>query len=126
MTTESFSNKLKKLLDEKNLSPKDLSTLTGIKESIIHALIAGKYSPYIDERVRIAKILNVGIERLYEQDDSKPWASREYFKIKYRELKELATSIVDKIENDGVELSKENMNVLLDLLRLEIMYRYRM
>ena len=126
MTTESFSNKLKKLLDEKNLSPKDLSNLTGIKESIIHALIAGKYSPYIDERVLIAKILNVGIERLYEQDDSKPWASREYFKVKYRELKELATSIVDKIENDGVELSKENMNALLDLLRLEIMYRYRM
>lgn len=126
MTTESFSNKLKKLLDEKNLSPTDLSTLTGIKESIIHDLIAGKYSPYIDERVRIAKILNVGIERLYEQDDSKPWASRECFKVKYRELKELATSIVDKIENDGVELSKENMNALLDLLRLEIMYRYRM
>ena len=126
MTTESFSNQLKKLLDEKNLSPTDLSNLTGIKESIIHDWITGKYSAHLDERVRIAKILNVGIERLYEQDDSKPWASREYFKVKYRELKELATSIVDKIENDGVELSKENMNALLDLLRLEIMYRYRM
>ena len=126
MTTESFSNQLKKLLDEKNLSPTDLSNLTGIKESIIHDWITGKYSAHLDEQVRIAKVLNVGIERLYEKDDSKPWASREYFKVKYKELKELATSIVDKIENDRIALSKENVNTLLELLRLEIMYRYRM
>lgn len=38
----------------------------------------------------------------------------------------IATSIVDKIENDGIALSKGNVNTLLELLRLEIMYRYRM
>ena len=126
MIKEDFSKQLSNLLEERGLSQTDLSKLTGIKESIIHDWIAEKYLPHIDERVRIAKILNVGIERFYKEDDCMPWTGREYFKAKYQELKELATSIVDKIEDDGIALSKGNVNTLLELLRLEIMYRYRM
>ena len=122
MTKEDFSKQLSNLLEERGLSQTDLSKLTGIKESIIHDWIAEKYLPHM----RIAKILNVGIERFYKEDDCMPWTGREYFKAKYQELKELATSIVDKIENDRIALSKGNVNTLLELLRLEIMYRYRM
>lgn len=49
-----------------------------------------------------------------------------YLKDKYKELQELATSITDGIEDDGIALSKGDVNTLLELLRLEIMYRYRM
>lgn len=49
-----------------------------------------------------------------------------YLKDKYKELQELATSITDGIEDDGIQLSKGDVNTLLELLRLEIMYRYRM
>lgn len=50
----------------------------------------------------------------------------ECLKDKYKELQELATSIVDLVEYDGIQLSKGDVNTLLELLRLEIMYRYRM
>lgn len=52
--------------------------------------------------------------------------SGNYLKDKYKELQELVTSITDGIEDDGIELSKGDVNTLLELLRLEIMYRYRM
>ena len=50
----------------------------------------------------------------------------EYLKDKYKDLKELATDIVDLVEYDGIPLSKGDVNTLLELLRLEIEYRWRM
>ena len=47
-------------------------------------------------------------------------------KDKYKDLKELSTSIVDRMDDVGVGPSKGDVNTLLELLRLEIMYRYRM
>lgn len=155
MTKEDFSKHLSNLLEERGLSQTDLAKLTGIRASTISDWINGKYLPKQDKRLLIAKALDISPDRLYlGDDDGEPmiWEgggkmvfgpsgegtlslylnnnvtpkTGNYIKDKYVELKELATSIVDGIEDDGIGLSKGDVNVLLELLRLEIMYRYRM
>lgn len=154
MTKEDFSKHLSNLLEERGLSQADLAELTGIRASTISDWINGKYLPKQDKRLLIAKALDISPDRLYLGDDGEPmiWEgggkmvfgpsgegtlslylnnnekpkAGNYLKDKYSELQELATSITDGIEDDGIALSKGDMNTLLELLRLEIMYRYRM
>lgn len=126
MTKEEFGAHLQSLLESRGLSQKSLSRLTEIRESTISDWINGKYYPKQDKRLLIAKALNIPSDRLFALDEDDPLAEGDYRKDKYKELKELSTSIVDKMENDGIALSKGDVNTLLELLRLEIMYRYRM
>lgn len=126
MTKKEFGSHLLTLIDAYGFSQKDLSRLTGIRESTISDWINGKYYPKQDKRLLIAKALKISPTRLFALDEDEPLAEGDYRKDKYKELKELSTSIVDKMEDDGIALSKGDANTLLDLLRLEIMYRYRM
>lgn len=155
MTKEDFSKHLSNLLEERGLSQTDLAKLTGIRASTISDWINGKYLPKQDKRLLIARALDVSPDRLYlGDDDGEPmiWEGSgkmvfgpsgegalslylnnnvtpktgNYIKDKYVELKELATSITDGIEDDGIALSKGDVNTLLELLRLEIEYRWRM
>ena len=155
MTKEDFSKHLSNLLEERGLSQADLAELTGIRASTISDWINGKYLPKQDKRLLIAKALDISPDRLYlGDDDGEPmiWEgggkmvfgpsgegtlslylnnnvtpkTGNYIKDKYVELKELATSIADGIEDDGIALSKGDVNTLLELLRLEIEYRWRM
>lgn len=152
---QGFGEHLLSLLDERGLSQADLAKLTGIRASTISDWINGKYFPKQDKRLLIARALDVSPDRLYADDnDEKPmiWEgggkmvfgpsgegtlslylnnnvtpkTGNYIKDKYVELKELATSIADGIEDDGIALSKGDVNTLLELLRLEIEYRWRM
>ena len=152
---QGFGEHLLSLLKERGLSQADLAKLTGIRASTISEWINGKYLPKQDKRLLIAKALDISPDRLYLDDDDgepmiwegggkmvfgpsgegtlslylnnneKPKAGN-YIKDKYVELKELATSITDGIEDDGIALSKGDLNTLLELLRLEIEYRWRM
>lgn len=155
MTKKEFGDHLLTLIDAYGFSQKDLSRLTGIRESTISDWINGKYLPKQDKRLLIAKALDISPDRLYlGDDDGEPmiWEgggkmvfgpsgegtlslylnnnvtpkTGNYIKDKYVELKELATSITDGIEDDGIALSKGDVNTLLELLRLEIEYRWRM
>ena len=126
MTKEDFSKHLSNLLEERGLSQADLAKLTGIRASTISDWINGKYFPKQDKRLLVARVLNIPPDRLYALDEDEPPAEGDYWKDKYKELKELSTSIVDRMDDDGVALSKGDVNTLLELLRLEIMYRYRM
>lgn len=126
MTKEDFGNHLQRLLDERGLSQADLSKLTGIRASSISDWINGVYYPKQDKRLLVARVLNIPPDRLYALDEDEPLAEGDYWKDKYKELKELSTSIVDRMDDDGIGLSKDDVNTLLELLRLEIMYRYRM
>lgn len=126
MTKEDFSKHLSNLLEERGLSQADLAKLTGIRASTISDWINGKYLPKQDKRLLIAKVLKISFTRLFALDEGEPSTEGDYWKDKYKELKELSTSVVDRMDDDGVELSKGDVNVLLELLRLEIMYRYRM
>ena len=122
---QGFGEHLLSLLIERGLSQADLAELTGIRASIISDWINGKYFPKQDKRLLIAKALGISPDRLFALDDE-PLTEGDYWKDKYKELKELSTSIVDRMDDDGVGLSKGDVNTLLELLRLEIMYRYRM
>ena len=126
MIKEEFGSLLQRLLDERGLSQADLSKLTGIRASSISDWINGIYYPKQDKRLLVARVLNIPPDRLYALDEDEPPTEGDYWKDKYKELKELSTSVVDRMDDDGVELSKGDVNVLLELLRLEIMYRYRM
>nr|DAI45056.1 MAG TPA: Repressor protein CI [Caudoviricetes sp.] len=126
MTKEEFGAHLRSLLESRGFSQKDLSRLTGIRESTISDWINGKYYPKQDKRLLIAKALKISTTRLFALAEDEPPAEGDYRKDKYKELKELFTSIVDRMDDDGIALSKGDANILLDLLRLEIMYRYRM
>ena len=128
MTKEEFGAYLQSLLESRGLSQKSLSRLTGIRESTISDWINGKYYPKQDKRLLIAKALKISATRLFALDEDEPPAEGDYrkYKYKYKELKELSTSIVDRMDDDGIPLSKGDVNTLLELLRLEIMYRYRM
>lgn len=125
MIKEEFGSLLQRLLDERGLSQADLSKLTGIRASSISDWINGVYYPKQDKRLLVARVLKIPPDRLYALDDE-PLTEGDYWKDKYKELKELATSIVDRMDDDGVGISKGDVNTLLELLRLEIMYRYRM
>lgn len=126
MIKEEFGSLLQRLLDERGLSQADLSKLTGIRASSISDWINGIYYPKQDKRLLVARVLNIPPDRLYALDEDEPPTEGDYWKDKYKELKELSTSIVDRMDDDGVWLSKGDVNVLLELLRLEIIYRYRM
>ena len=124
MIKEEFGSLLQRLLDERGLSQADLSKLTGIRASSISDWINGVYYPKQDKRLLVARVLNIPPDRLYALDEDEPPTEGDYWKDKYKELKELSTSVVDRMDDDGVELSKGDVNVLLELLWLDIMYRF--
>lgn len=126
MTKEEFGAHLQSLLELRGLSQKRLSMLTGIRESTIFDWINGKYYPKQDKRLLIAKALKISPARLFALAEDKPPAEGDCWRDKYKELKELSTFIVDRMEDEGTGLSKGDVNTLLELLRIEIMYRYRM
>lgn len=126
MTKKEFGRHLATLIDAYGFSQKDLSRLTGIRESTISDWINGKYYPKQDKRLLIAKALKISSTRLFAVDEDEPPAEGDCWRDKYKELKELSTSIVDEMDDKRVPLSKGDVNTLLELLRLEIMYRYRM
>ena len=125
MTKEEFGAYLQSLLESRGFSQKDLSRFTGIRESTISDWINGKYYPKQDKRLLIAKALKISRTRLFALAEDEAPAEGDYWKDKYKELKELSTSIVDRMDDEGVGLSKGDANTLLELLRLEIEYRWR-
>ena len=126
MTKKEFGDHLLTLIDAYGFSQKDLSRLTGIRESTISDWINGKYYPKQDKRLLIAKALNISTTRLFALDEDEPPTEGDSLKDQYKELQKLATATVDRMYDDGVGLSKGDANTLLELLMLEIMYRYRM
>ena len=126
MTKEEFGRLLQRLLDERGLSQADLSKLTGIRASSISDWINGVYYPKQDKRLLVARVLNIPPDRFCELDEDEPPTEGDTLKDQFKELQELVTSIVDEMADKRVPLSKGDVNTLLELLRLEIMYRYRM
>jgi hypothetical protein len=125
MTKKEFGRHLATLIDAYGFSQKDLSRLTGIRESTISDWINGKYYPKQDKRLLIAKALKISPTRLFALDEGEQPTEGD-LKDQYKELQELVTSIVDEMADKRVPLLKSDVNTLLELLRLEIMYRYRM
>ncbi len=68
MTIE-FKDRLKKILDDRNLRATDLSRLTGIQKSSISDWLNGKYEAKLDKIERIAKALSVSPSYLAGWED---------------------------------------------------------
>ncbi len=64
-----FYNILKKRLEEKNMSVYRLSKETGIFQQTLYSLFNGKTSsPTLDNAVKIAKVLDIDLNKLKEGD----------------------------------------------------------
>ena len=66
-TFESFGKKIRKLRKERNLSVKELSKLTGIREQYLYKIESGKaYGMCTSYVLLFAKSLNVEIKSLFD------------------------------------------------------------
>ena len=61
-----WKEKIKNLMDEKNINQKELSKLSGITESSVCRYLKGDRTPRIDVVVNFAKVLNVEVDYLLE------------------------------------------------------------
>lgn len=66
----SLTNNIKKLLTEKGLSQSDLAVLSGISKQNISDIVQNKLKPGVDFALKIAKVLDVSVEELFELNDS--------------------------------------------------------
>ena len=68
-----FSERLKNILNEKNITQSELSKITGIGKSSLTAYLKGEYNPKQDKIYKIAKALNVPVFYLtdWEEYDKK-------------------------------------------------------
>ncbi len=62
-----FGLKLKRLREQRGLTPKELAWLSGLHRVHIHMIESGaRKSPTISTRLKLAKILNVDIKELLD------------------------------------------------------------
>lgn len=59
MKTDTFANRLSKVLNEKNIKSVDLANKTGIDKSSISHYLSGNYVPKNDKLLRLAEALDV-------------------------------------------------------------------
>lgn len=69
----SFSENLKKILDERQLKQANLCRMTGIQTSLMSDYLNGKKSPAISNAITIADALNISLDtlvgkKIYEKD----------------------------------------------------------
>lgn len=66
----SLSNNIKDILKERGLNQSDLSKLTGISRQNISDIIQNKLKPGVDFALKIAMVLNVSVEQVFELTDT--------------------------------------------------------
>lgn len=76
MQNQTFSERLKSLLNQKNMKASELSRITGLSESLISQYLSGKINPKNDKILLIANTLDtsileiLGIDEKTNQPDS--------------------------------------------------------
>jgi len=65
-----LTNNIKSLLLEKGLSQSDLAILSGISKQNISDIVQNKLKPGVDFALKIAKVLDVSVEELFELTDN--------------------------------------------------------
>lgn len=69
-------DRIKKILNERNMSKAELSRLTGISNSSLSEYLSGKYEPKQDKIALIAKALQISPAWLMGFDDDEPELTR--------------------------------------------------
>lgn len=112
-----FSERLKNILTEKNITQSELSQLTGIGKSSLTAYIKGEYKPKQDKIYKIAKALDVPIFYLTD------WGAYDK-KVNLNELKtdieiyKLLSKKFNDEETSQISLIIDNFKQLKDKKRL--------
>ncbi len=70
-----WKDKVRFLMDEKNISQKKLSELSGITESSVCRYLKGDRTPRIDIVVNFAKALDVEVDYLLDEKPLNPYES---------------------------------------------------
>lgn len=65
-----LNNKIKEILEERGFSQSDLSKLTGISRQNISDIIQNKLKPGVDFAIKIAVVLNVPVEDIFQLNES--------------------------------------------------------
>ena len=95
-----FKEKVKELMNEKNISQRDLANAIKINESAMSRYISGERTPRIDILTKIARFFNVSIDEL--MDDS-------FDVTEFKELRGLVARNASKLTNDEI---KELLSIL--------------
>lgn len=97
-----WNDKVKKLMEQKNITQKKLSELSGITETSVSRYLRGNRTPRMDVMVNFSKALGVATEYLLEND-------KETGLTPYAEISTV-------IARRGKELSVEEKNKLIALI----------
>ena len=112
-----FSERLKNILNEKNITQSELSKITGIGKSSLTAYLKGEYNPKQDKIYKIAKALDVPVFYLtdWEEYDKKTNLSELKTDI---EIYSLLSKKFDDEETSQISLIIDNFQKLKDKKRL--------
>ena len=99
-----WSDKVKELMRVKNINQKELSLLSGITEASVSRYLTGERTPRMDIIINFAKALDVSVEYLLEENNSKAYKNSAY------------DNIAVAIARDGNNLTAEEMNKLIELI----------
>ena len=67
-----FSIKVKYLRERKGLTQEELAKLTNVSQVSIHAYESGKAKPFKNTAIQLAKVLNVKVDDLMDDERSIP------------------------------------------------------
>lgn len=99
-----WQEKVKKLMNDRNINQKQLSKLSGVTESSVSRYLKSERRPRIDIIVNFAKALDVDVEYLLDDDDNDESKNSAY------------NSISTVIARKGGNLTPEEKNKLIRLL----------
>lgn len=95
-----FKDKIKKLMNSKNVSQRDLAKAISINESAMSRYISGERTPRIDILTKIARYFNVSIEELIDESPENE---------NFMELRGLVARSASVLTNEEI---KELLNIL--------------
>ncbi|TRY24374.1 helix-turn-helix transcriptional regulator [Brevibacillus sp. LEMMJ03] len=61
--------RLKEILEERGIKQKWLQERVGMSQSAINRLVNGKSSPLLEDAIRIAKVLELRVEDIWDIDE---------------------------------------------------------
>jgi DNA-binding XRE family transcriptional regulator len=65
-----IKNRLKEILDERGIKQKWLAEKANVKENTLSGIINNKTITSVDIAIRIAKVLNMAVEDIFQENDS--------------------------------------------------------
>ena len=102
-----FKEKVKELMNQQNITQKELAELSGITEASVSRYLSGERTPRIDIVINFAKDLKVDSSYLIYNDDE------------LREKEEAFTQCHTMLARNKKDLSLEERNKLIALLSKE-------